>query len=134
MFLQELFHGESHYLNSIPYMNGEVILQEHPVRNLRRHGQTIRTVSRGVLSLGDLGSPEMFLQEHNASFAYSWRVLSGREGNRQRGKASHERDEVFLQEHCGKLVIWRHGRGVGIAIMRSNSTYLAVDRFIVARW
>src|SRR5260370_709711 len=32
-------------------MNGEVFLQEHPVRNLRRHGQAIRTVSRGILSL-----------------------------------------------------------------------------------
>jgi len=56
MFLQELFHGESHYLNSIPYMNGEVFLQEHPVRNLRRHGQAVRTVSpEESCRQGDLG-------------------------------------------------------------------------------
>ncbi len=105
MFLQELSHGESHYLNSIPYMNGEVFLQEHPVRNLRRHGQTIRTVSRGVLSL----------------IANAGRLLTNETKCSCRNTVENSSFGVMVG-------------GLGIAIMRSNSTYLAVDLFIVARW
>ena len=49
----------------------------------------------------------MFLQEHNADYGYAGRFVRSNQPAARRAstRVGRELDEVFLQEHCGKLAL-----------------------------